>query len=762
MFPFKRWTVTIVVVIGILFLTSLIPRTQNYPGQELCIGVDVASAQEPGEDDSSLMEEQEGVIVPEPAVLPTATPAAVGAPMPGAVPGQTYIVVELEGVAVYGGTLDGAKGRGELQLVTEVQSGQRKQLSGYPAGLWHGIHDKINLGAEIPIHKPIFIVPEDQMDDWLAVMVTAVENDKMPAGLGAVLDSLESELGASLSRMLVTALTENPAAGSAAAELLPQVSNMVRGWVGAENDLWGTYLNAHTRADNWDVGEPRWFERSELLSVAYAVRRVQSPAQPLAVRVVLKGVRLDEPSDWSEDEVFVWAQASDSFRGARMTGQVVRIPPGRETFQRLKAGGYYAINRTLLETEAVGPLLYVEVGVWDAENGNDEQLGFWSQTWYTADPSFASGLMRNPVYGLEGGRGIIELELQVERPSPPVVPTVKITAPAAGATLSPGETVSVDFEAHSGQGFERAQLLVDGNLVQEKAIQAPDSAHLYSNMLWAAGPAGAHTLAVRVYDYGGKAATSEAVAVQVGAPTMAIGPGELGQVMTMALDESDPLRPILYAGTDHMGVYKSTDGGRGWVPANRGIENGEVVALALDPTNPQVLYAALIDTTYGGPQGGVFKTVNGGGNWQLVSEAQQVWALAPAPSESQVLYASSPFYGGVRKSTDGGATWMDINIPDVLVVESLAVNPWFSHIIYAGTRTSGLYRNVEGSWASISLGLPPGVSISDILIDDQVYSGNVIYVGTSTAGIYKNTNFGVDPWTPINTGLATSLITTLA
>ena len=62
---------------------------------------------------------------------------------------------------------------------------------------------------------------------------------------------------------------------------------------------------------------------------------------------------------------------------------------------------------------------------------------------------------------------------------------------------------------------------------------------------------------------------------------------------------ADPRHPdILYAGTQ-LGVYKTIDGGRSWRPSNRGLfvpqlgerQKGWVIALAVDPTNTNVVFA---------------------------------------------------------------------------------------------------------------------------------------------------------------------------
>jgi hypothetical protein len=67
----------------------------------------------------------------------------------------------------------------------------------------------------------------------------------------------------------------------------------------------------------------------------------------------------------------------------------------------------------------------------------------------------------------------------------------------------------------------------------------------------------------------------------------------------------DPTNPqTLYVGSEGGGVFKSSDGGDHWLEVNSGLDELTVDGLAMDPSNPAVLYAC-------GPNG-VYKTLTGG------------------------------------------------------------------------------------------------------------------------------------------------------
>ncbi|TDQ31384.1 photosystem II stability/assembly factor-like uncharacterized protein [Zeaxanthinibacter enoshimensis] len=120
------------------------------------------------------------------------------------------------------------------------------------------------------------------------------------------------------------------------------------------------------------------------------------------------------------------------------------------------------------------------------------------------------------------------------------------------------------------------------------------------------------------------------------------------------------------------GLYKSTDGGKTW---NRTLGNSEwtgVTDIAMDPTNPDVLYAATWDRHRtvdkylgGGPGSGLHKSMDGGETWTELKNGIPnanlgKIGLAISPFDSQTIYAAielERLKGGVFISRDGGASW---------------------------------------------------------------------------------------------------------
>ncbi|MEX1140290.1 MAG: hypothetical protein WEB33_12345 [Bacteroidota bacterium] len=195
-----------------------------------------------------------------------------------------------------------------------------------------------------------------------------------------------------------------------------------------------------------------------------------------------------------------------------------------------------------------------------------------------------------------------------------------------------------------------------------------------------------------------------------------------------------------------------------------GLGTETISALAIHPTNRNILYAGSLFDFSAGVSGKLFKTTNGGRTWDILAEGGGYSAIVFDVSHPETVYAVP---GTIIRTTDGGMTWEE-TINGIQLnsarVQSLAVDPGNSNIIYAGTSGSeggSLYKSLNGalSWQKI---LPDSLDDGIISLGIHRADNNYVYAGTSSRGlVLKSTNSGAQ-WTTTGLGATNSLIYGLA
>jgi hypothetical protein len=96
-----------------------------------------------------------------------------------------------------------------------------------------------------------------------------------------------------------------------------------------------------------------------------------------------------------------------------------------------------------------------------------------------------------------------------------------------------------------------------------------------------------------------------------------VGPGNVGgRTRSLLIDPSDP--NVMYAAAVAGGIWKTTDGGSSWAPLNDFLANIAVTSMALDASNPATLYAGTGEGYFNadGVRGaGIFKSTDAGAHW---------------------------------------------------------------------------------------------------------------------------------------------------
>lgn len=234
----------------------------------------------------------------------------------------------------------------------------------------------------------------------------------------------------------------------------------------------------------------------------------------------------------------------------------------------------------------------------------------------------------------------------------------------------------------------------------------------------------------------------------------------------------------IYIGGIDSGLYKTTNSGINWTPANNGLTYKKIQCIAISKSSPNILYAGT--DSMGGSNSGIYKTTDSGNNWSLVmngitGEKSIQWIIVH-PTNPNIAYcaifnALAASTVGVFKTTDGGANWFPSNTgmtnKNILC---MAMNPLNPNVIYAGsslimpgsTGPVTMYRSNDAgaNWSPIVNGIPQtstdnnpirclSISTSDTSV---VLAGLFMNATALTGGMFVTTNGGQN-WNARNTGI---------
>ncbi len=267
-----------------------------------------------------------------------------------------------------------------------------------------------------------------------------------------------------------------------------------------------------------------------------------------------------------------------------------------------------------------------------------------------------------------------------------------------------------------------------------------------------------------------------------------IGPFRGGRTRAVAGVASQP--NVFYMAQVNGGVWKTDDHGRTWRPIFDDQPTQSIGALAVAPSNPNIIYAGSgeglhrPDLSVGD---GVYKSIDAGKTWKHVglADAQQIPQIVVDPKNPDRVFAAvlGHPYGaneqrGIFRSLDGGKSWdrvlyknpnvgaSDVEIdptnPDIvyaaLLEERLA--PWEDKNEYAGTG-GGLFKSSDGgkSWRQLAGGLPKNAVQLDVAIAPSRTSRLYVTLATTEEseygsgkgnGLYRSDDAGAT-WTSVTT-----------
>ena len=240
---------------------------------------------------------------------------------------------------------------------------------------------------------------------------------------------------------------------------------------------------------------------------------------------------------------------------------------------------------------------------------------------------------------------------------------------------------------------------------------------------------------------------------------------------------------LFYIGVNDGGVWKTTDYGRVWTPLFDSVSTGSVGAIAVAPSDPNVLYVGSgeglqrPDLSVGD---GIYRSADGGVTWAHLGlrDGQQIAQLLVDPRDANRVFAAvlGHPYGpneerGVFRSTDGGTTWQKVLYKDANTgAVDLAFDPSDPDVLYAVLwaarqapwedgwtlpEDNGLYKSGDNglTWRRIGAGLPTAADgLGRIGIGTSASDPQRLYavVGADRGqGVYRSDDGG-EHWRLVN------------
>ncbi len=236
-------------------------------------------------------------------------------------------------------------------------------------------------------------------------------------------------------------------------------------------------------------------------------------------------------------------------------------------------------------------------------------------------------------------------------------------------------------------------------------------------------------------------------------------PGDL-QIRALAVNPHNP--QILYAGLYSHGFQRSADGGITWQSHNNGLSLSEVStdnrprnvrALAVSQTDPALLFL--------GSEGGLYRTTDGGDSWQLTfPNPSSLFDFYSVDAIASVLIdGEERFFAGTRAGlfVFDGEVWQPTELVGAgFQASAILIHPDNPRHLLVGTKAAGIFRSQDGglSWAQIGQPFAERkLWVSKLVYDSsgQLLAGTLgDIVNTLGDGVYALT---ADGWQPRNNGL---------
>ncbi|MEM0941351.1 MAG: sialidase [Bacteroidota bacterium] len=156
-------------------------------------------------------------------------------------------------------------------------------------------------------------------------------------------------------------------------------------------------------------------------------------------------------------------------------------------------------------------------------------------------------------------------------------------------------------------------------------------------------------------------------------------------------------RMTYYVGAASGGIWKTSDGGLQWQPVFDKTGVHSIGALALAPSEPEIVYAGTGESFIRSNVSignGVWRSTDGGTNWKHLGleKTGRISRIVVHPTDPEIAYVAALGHGytpqkerGIYKTTDGGKTWNQVlHIDDNTGASDLVMDPFNPRILFAG------------------------------------------------------------------------------
>ena len=252
-----------------------------------------------------------------------------------------------------------------------------------------------------------------------------------------------------------------------------------------------------------------------------------------------------------------------------------------------------------------------------------------------------------------------------------------------------------------------------------------------------------------------------------------IGPAlTAGRVVDIAVDQKD--RSNWYVAVGSGGVWKTENRGTTWTPVFDSEGSYSIGSITIDPNNSNTVWVGTGENVGGRHVGygdGIYKSLDGGNSWTNMGlkDSQHIGMIVVDPRDSNVVYiaAQGPLWSaggqrGLYKTSDGGQNWeLILSAGKFTGANEVHLDPRNPDIIYTslhqhyrnvaalmnGGPESGIHKSTDGgqTWRELTVGIPSedkgkiGLSISPVN-PDVVYA--TIELSQRSGGFWRSSNGG--------------------